>query len=256
MKQFHGGADDINYHLDEGSPQYFNIVNELARMKTYRHEKTQTQYAVFNQGGGLVSYDDPRAICDKVQYANDRGLNGFLIWEISGDMVQRPDGTLSTPLIDTVNTKIQRPNYDCAKLRDPIWALSNADYGLYRIAPDEPDSVDWDLYEGPANTGSGSDFDGAQGNANFVSWTNADSSMANMVFNADDSSANVNMSKDCPPEFTGYFASSGCERYVYCENGSVLGASLPCVPGTLFDVTIGVCNHAAQVQGCGAQSSG
>jgi hypothetical protein len=27
-------------------------------MTTYRHEKTQTQYAVFNEGGGLVSYDD------------------------------------------------------------------------------------------------------------------------------------------------------------------------------------------------------
>jgi len=26
MKQHHEGADDINYHLDEGSPQYFNIV--------------------------------------------------------------------------------------------------------------------------------------------------------------------------------------------------------------------------------------
>jgi len=76
MKQFHGGADDINYHLDEGSPQYFNIVNELSRMTTYRHENTQTQYATFNTGGGLVSYDDPRAICDKVAYANERGMHG------------------------------------------------------------------------------------------------------------------------------------------------------------------------------------
>lgn len=77
MKQFHGGADDINFHLDEGSPQYFNIVNELDRMTTYRHEDTRTQYAVFNTGDrGLVSYDDPRAICDKVEYANERGLHG------------------------------------------------------------------------------------------------------------------------------------------------------------------------------------
>ena len=77
MKQFHGGADEINYHLDEGSPQYFNIVNELGRMTTYRHEKTQTQYAVFNDGDrGMVTYDDARAICDKVHYANERGLRG------------------------------------------------------------------------------------------------------------------------------------------------------------------------------------
>ena len=76
MKQTHGGADDVNFHLDEGSPQYFNIVNELKGMTSYRHEKTRTQYAVFNNGSGLVSYDDPRAICDKVEYANERGLGG------------------------------------------------------------------------------------------------------------------------------------------------------------------------------------
>ena len=45
-------------------------------MDTYRHEKTQTQYAVFKNGGGLVSYDDARAICDKVHYANERGMHG------------------------------------------------------------------------------------------------------------------------------------------------------------------------------------
>ena len=77
MKQFHDGADDINYHLDEGSPQYFNIVHELSKMTTYRHQKTETQYAVFDRGNrGLVSYDDPRAICDKVAYANERGMAG------------------------------------------------------------------------------------------------------------------------------------------------------------------------------------
>ena len=77
MKQTHGGADDVNYHLDEGSPQYFNIVTELQRMTTYRHENTQTQYGVFDGGSrGLVSYDDPRAICDKVAYANERGMAG------------------------------------------------------------------------------------------------------------------------------------------------------------------------------------
>lgn len=84
MKQFHGGADDIHWHLDEGSPQYFNIVKELSRMTTYRHETTQTQYAVFNDGDrGMVSYDDARSICDKVEYANDRGLHGCKSFHVS-----------------------------------------------------------------------------------------------------------------------------------------------------------------------------
>lgn len=93
MKQFHDGADDINYHVDEGSPQYYNIVAKLKDMTTYRHEKTRTQYAVFDEeeGGGVVSYDDARAICDKVEYANERGMNGcksaLLVFSISPRLV-------------------------------------------------------------------------------------------------------------------------------------------------------------------------
>merc|ERR1712127_618641 len=108
-------------------------------MTTYRHEKTQTQFAVFNNGGGLVSYDDPRAICDKVAYANQRGMHGFLIWEISGDMIES-GGVIQTPLIDAVNDKIENPNFDCSKLRDPVDNLN------YQLAPDEPDTVDWENY--------------------------------------------------------------------------------------------------------------
>jgi len=233
MKQFHGGVDDINYHLDEGSPQYFNIVNELSRMTTYRHENTQTQYATFNTGG-LVSYDDPRAICDKVAYANQRGMNGFLIWEISGDMIDRGNGNMITPLIDAVNNKIRKPNFDCATLRDPSWALSDQ---IYRYAPDEPDTVDWSNYVIPMSSGSANDYNGAQSGRNQGA--------------GDDSS---NQSKDdCPIDYTGTYASAGCMGYVYCQDGEVVGSNMPCVPGTLFDVTIGVCQWAAQVVGCGPQ---
>lgn len=31
---------------------------------------------------GLVSFDDERAICDKVQYAQENDLAGFIIWEL------------------------------------------------------------------------------------------------------------------------------------------------------------------------------
>ena len=155
-----------------------------------------------------------------------------------------------TPLINTIKNKVENPNFDCSLIRDPNWALSNADVKVYRYAPDEPESVDWSQYDGPANTGSGNDFDGAQ-NANFVSWNNADGS----IFVPDGDAGDSNQSKDCPPDYTGYFAAENCERYVFCQDGAVLGASLPCVPGTLFDVTIGVCNHAAQVLNCGGESS-
>ncbi|KAL7546386.1 hypothetical protein ACHAWF_009722 [Thalassiosira exigua] len=164
-KQFHGGVDDVNYHEDEGSPQYFNVVDRLKHLTTYRHEKTKTQYAVFgDQEGGLVSYDDPRAICDKVEYANRRGMNGFLVWEISGDMVERPasqGGGIVTPLIDVTNRKISNPDLPCDEsLRDPTWAMSDGG-AQYNLAPPEPTSVDWSRYVAPLGGGSGNDFDGA-----------------------------------------------------------------------------------------------
>ena len=35
--------------------------------------------------GGVVSYDDEQAICDKTDYAMKHNLNGFIIWEVSGE---------------------------------------------------------------------------------------------------------------------------------------------------------------------------
>mmetsp|Transcript_33557 Transcript_33557/g.58915 ORF Transcript_33557/g.58915 Transcript_33557/m.58915 type:complete len:735 (-) Transcript_33557:86-2290(-) len=260
MKQFHGGVDDINYHLDEGSPQYFNIVNELKRMTTYRHEKTETQYAVFNDGNrGLVSYDDPRAICEKVGYANERGMHGFLIWEISGDMIDNGNSQISTPLIDATIKKIQNPNFPCSTLRDPAWALSDQNY---RYAPAEPETVDRSNYVAPVNTGSGNDYNGANGAQPNPAPTGnlpvPNTSSNNAVYTSPSSSGNnaaasSPSSDDCPPGLTGYRATSGCAKYMYCRGGSIVGVAQPCVPGTLFDVSIGVCTWAADVKDCGAR---
>jgi chitinase len=45
-----------------------------------------TQYAYSEKG--MVSYDDERAICDKTEYAMDNNLNGYIIWELSGDLME------------------------------------------------------------------------------------------------------------------------------------------------------------------------
>merc|ERR1719401_2089751 len=269
LKQFHGGADDINYHLDEGSPQYFNIVNELQRMTTYRHQRTRTQYAVFDDTGGLVSYDDPRAICDKVAYANERGMNGFLIWEISGDMIETEAGQIATPLVDAANAKIENPDFDCSALRDPPWALRDA---TYRHAPPEPATVDWSEYAPPlGDAGSANDFDGARDS----SGDGAPAARPPLVATGTEEAAPSDPARgaeggpgddpgddpgeeeeeeaaavDCPPDYTGYFSTSDCVMYGYCQFGEPVGVALPCVPGTLFDVSTSACTWANMVS-CG-----
>ncbi|EED95478.1 hypothetical protein THAPSDRAFT_268366 [Thalassiosira pseudonana CCMP1335] len=105
LGQVHSGAGDmITWSDDEGTPQYFNIVNKISQFTSVRDEQTHTQIAY--NSAGLVSYDDERAICDKTEYAMDHNLNGYIIWEISGDIL--PD--LSTPLLDATNDRLNNPN--------------------------------------------------------------------------------------------------------------------------------------------------
>ena len=185
-------------------------------------------------------------------------LRTVLVWEISGDMIDMGNGNMITPLIDATNTKIANPNFDCSTLHDPTWALSE---DQYRYAPDEPDTVDWSLYEGPEDVGgSTNDFNGAQTADSpysipadlYASFTVPAPSPPVQAL-APAPSPSSNSSGDCPLSFTGYYATAGCTSYVYCTDGNVVGASLPCVPGTLFDVTIGVCTWADNVQ-CGTVS--
>ena len=96
--------------MDDGSPQYFNIVPKLSGMTSVWDKKTWTQYAYFDEGG-FVSFDNENAICAKVQYAQENNLAGFIIWELSGDVMD----DLSTPLLDITNKKLLNPELSCGE---------------------------------------------------------------------------------------------------------------------------------------------
>ena len=85
-------------------------MDKIDELTTVRDEQTMTQYAYGSTG--MVSYDDERAICDKTEYAQVHDLNGYIIWELSGDLM--PD--LTTPLLDAANAKLLDPSLDCASL--------------------------------------------------------------------------------------------------------------------------------------------
>jgi len=123
MNQEHGGNDKVHWGVDDGKPQYFNIEKRLPEMTQMRHEASKTQMAWFS-GGGFISFDDEQAICDKVEYVLENDLNGFIIWELSGDV--RED--LSTPLLDEVNLKLNNPNRQCSASSSAFTA-DNAEEG-------------------------------------------------------------------------------------------------------------------------------
>lgn len=138
LNQPHGGTDKNNWGIDDGSPQYFNIVEKLPQMVSVRHEMTKTQFAYFDTSqGGLVSFDDEQAICDKADYCIQNSLNGFIIWEISGDLMD----DLSTPLLDAVHMKLNNPSLDCGSFGDgavPIDATASNEEGSYQVVPHPP----------------------------------------------------------------------------------------------------------------------
>ncbi len=111
LNQTHSGADTSHWGADEGCPTYYNIVNSLSQMKQSRDEITKTPYASFSSGG-MISYDNKQSICEKTEYLMDHSLNGLIIWELSGDLMS----DLSTPLLDTINSKLKNPSLTCAGL--------------------------------------------------------------------------------------------------------------------------------------------
>lgn len=105
----HKGTDDSNWNVDEGTPQYFNIMEQIDSLTVHWHKETSTPYAFFNDGG-LVSFDDERAICLKTEYVINESLHGFIIWELSGDMME----DLYTPLLNIINRKLSVTDTNCA----------------------------------------------------------------------------------------------------------------------------------------------
>ena len=52
-------------------------MEQIDSLTVHWHEETSTPYAFFNDGG-LVSFDDERAICLKTEYVINESLHGFV----------------------------------------------------------------------------------------------------------------------------------------------------------------------------------
>jgi len=105
--QPHQGSDKGTWPDDEGKPQYYRIEAAMDQMTVVRDDVSMTSQGSFNDYPSYLSFDDQQAICDKVEYCIDNDLNGFIIWELSGDV---RDPSLATPLLDEVNLKLDYPD--------------------------------------------------------------------------------------------------------------------------------------------------
>lgn len=112
------GADGMHWWADEGRPQYYNVLDQLPDMISIRDDATKTQVAYF-EDGGILSFDDSQAVCDKVEYGRENELHGFMIWELAGDLTDDH----KTPLLDVINYKLDQGDvFDCE-----LWRLETRD---------------------------------------------------------------------------------------------------------------------------------
>lgn len=100
-------SDIFTWPGEHGVPQYHEIHKKLPEMTAEFDTTSKTQLA-YNEHG-VLSYDDERSICLKAQYAMNNRLNGFLIFDLGGDLLD----DLSTPLLDAMNLKLINPKLGC-----------------------------------------------------------------------------------------------------------------------------------------------
>lgn len=107
LHQPHTGSDTQTFWQDEGTPQYYNVLNNLSLFN--QNWDTQAQVPYLTGSGSLqtvVSYDNPQSIALKAQYAVNNNARGVIIWEITGDYIETAPNSgiiAGTPLADTLN---------------------------------------------------------------------------------------------------------------------------------------------------------
>ena len=102
-----GNADNVTFQVDQGTPLYYNVLENMNLFT--KHWDAQAEVPYLTGKGGLktfVSYDDKTSIAKKAEYVVDYNLRGAIIWEITGDYLETSSGSgiiKSTPLVDTLN---------------------------------------------------------------------------------------------------------------------------------------------------------
>jgi len=229
LNQPHQGADLNNWSVDDGLPQYFNIVDRLSTMTSIRHDASKTQYAFFNSGSGFISYDDERSICEKTEYVIDNNLKGFLIWELTGDLML----DFSTPLLDAVNDKLAEPSSICTGGPPFTQAPSPMITG-------DPTNFPTKVIGSPSST---------------IFPTTGTSAPSPSPTKGDTAGPNLSKPSLCPSGYSGLQASFNCEKYFHCRNGEVISYLISCPVGTLFDNSTQQCNYDYNVT-CGPPTPG
>lgn len=102
--------DKTTFAVDEGMPQFFNIVYQMDKFTKCWDDTAKVPYLVGKDLNTFVSYDDERSIKLKAEYVLKANAAGVIIWDVTGDYVEKTPGSgrvSGTPLADVLNEVLQ-----------------------------------------------------------------------------------------------------------------------------------------------------
>ena len=108
--------DKVTFARDEGMPQYFNILLAMDKFDDHWDDTSKVPYLTGKKINTFVTYDNEKSIRLKAEYVRDNNLAGVIIWDCTGDYVERKPGSgliKSTPLSDAL-VDVLKP---CARKR-------------------------------------------------------------------------------------------------------------------------------------------
>ncbi len=105
-------TDDKTFVEDEGSPQYYNILlkKEKGGFVERWDSVAAVPYMISEDKKTFLSYDNERSIRLKAEYVVKNEAAGVIIWEITGDYIEKRAGTgkiSGTPLADELINVLQ-----------------------------------------------------------------------------------------------------------------------------------------------------
>ena len=108
------GAAFAKHQKDVADNIDFPQIQDLLRTGRYtlrRSDVADAAYLVRNDGGCVITFDDPQAIRDKCAFAQKQGFAGVMMWHVNAD-----SGAGKTPLLDAVAESFGRPTAVSQKL--------------------------------------------------------------------------------------------------------------------------------------------
>jgi GH18 family chitinase len=104
--------DSITYATDLGMPQYYDILLKMKSFEKKWDNIAQAPYLIGTPGkrNTFVSFDDEQSVKLKCEYVLKKESAGVIIWDITGDYVEKSEGSGSikgTPLADVIYNVFQ-----------------------------------------------------------------------------------------------------------------------------------------------------